>query len=582
LNATNIVQDPFATYRWFLNDSSPKYPDLYTWHSSYNSWDTGQKGQTLLYKLYQKTNSSYFPEDINMAVEVNGTNYDVKNGPEIGKGGVIIPNLMYHKGNDNLHIPIKTNAQLELNFTVNYTINIYNQFLTDGSVTINTDSKIQWNIDFNLNRSNGNYTAKLLYPNSWTNFIVSKNDNPLIHGVDYINNTNEKAIYILNDTIPYENVPWEITAESPNIPIDFNGPDPSDITAGTVSISGVDTPLKGNYTYCLYVGPYIQHKNTTSYSGEPVGVLSFSHVIPDIGPNGDWTAIIYWNNGTDAGVETDVFTVSGSATIISGGGGGGGGGTTTVTGLDPILVTIISIIIIASVVAALASYQTVKSVKKKRDLELQKLQNKFIDILSLNYLLVVDKKTGLNVYEQFFAGKKIDASLISGFFEAIRNFGIELTGTYTQSQSVKLEYQESKIIMSEFRNFRLIFVMTENPSEDFLTTITNFSYDIEEKFGEFLQDFRGDTTKFRDIRKLVEKNFYVSFIAPLTVRDVSDMKLKDAEIAMINKAKAIMKQNNLNYFFTSFLLPEQTYDPKKTRTIFNLIDKKIFIPTKLT
>ena len=60
----------------------------------------------------------------------------------------------------------------------------------------------------------------------------------------------------------------------------------------------------------------------------------------------------------------------------------------------------------------------------------------------------------------------IDASLISVFFEAIRNFGIELTGTYTQSQTVKLEYQNSKIIMTEFKDFRIIFVMTENPSDE--------------------------------------------------------------------------------------------------------------------
>ena len=133
--------------------------------------------------------------------------------------------------------------------------------------------------------------------------------------------------------------------------------------------------------------------------------------------------------------------------------------------------------------------------------------------------------------------------------------------------------------MTEFKEFRIIFVMTENPSDDFLITINQLSKDIDDNFGALMQNFKGDTTKFRDISKLVDKNLNTSFIAPLQVIDVSNMELKDDELAIINKAKSIMKQNNLNYFFTSFLLPEQSYDPKKTRTIFNLIEKKIFVPT---
>ena len=80
--------------------------------------------------------------------------------------------------------------------------------------------------------------------------------------VDYINNTAEKAIYILNDAIPDEDVLWKITAESDSIPIDFNEPNPT-ITAGSESISGVNSPLNGTYTYVLYVGIYEKYRNTT-------------------------------------------------------------------------------------------------------------------------------------------------------------------------------------------------------------------------------------------------------------------------------------------------------------------------------
>jgi len=578
INASEYIVADNSKIYWFYSKENANNPNLNIsiWDGI---WSNGLQGEPFLYKLHQKINKSYYPEDIGMYTEINGISQPILDGDNIGEGNLINDTLNFKLSEPHLHIPLKSNFSIIFNFTLDYRINLENYFFADGSVTFNTNSKIQWDIDFNLNRSDGNYSVQFIAWNSWENFTVLKDSIDITddNNVSIVGN----IITIKNDIITSVDEPWRIKADSDNVPIDFSLPK-LEFKAGVEQfVLDINTLKKGNYTFVLYALGRKVYDNQTTYINQPS--LSFTYSIPSDALNGEWIAAIYWNNNTDAGVKTESFTVSGGVTLIYGdGGGGGGGGTTTVTGLDPILVTIVSIIIIASVVAALASYQTVRRFKRKRDLELKTLQSKFIDILSLNYLLVVDKKTGLNVYEQFFAGKKIDASLISGFFEAIRNFGIELTGTYTQSQSVKLEYQESKIIMSEFRNFRLIFVMTENPSEDFLTTITNFSYDIEEKFGEFLQDFRGDTTKFRDIRKLVEKNFYVSFIAPLMVRDVSDMKLKDAEIAMINKAKAIMKQNNLNYFFTSFLLPEQTYDPKKTRTIFNLIDKKIFIPTKLT
>ncbi|MFX1443254.1 MAG: hypothetical protein ACFFHV_07575 [Promethearchaeota archaeon] len=559
------------------NNSSLHTAEYYTQAPIY--WTNVQQGHPFLYKLLQKVNKSYYPEDIEMAVTVNDNSYNITNGNEIGSGNVSI-STNYSPNTNIFHIPITNNISAKLNFSLDYRIYLNNSLFVDGNVLIRENSLYHpWTLSFYLERSDGNYTVKFSYPNSWTILSILRNDISLTDGVDFINNTVDKAIYIFNKTIPYENVPWEIIAESPNIPINFNGPDP-EITAGSESISGVTSPLNGNYTYLLYAGAYEKYRNSTFYTG---GVLSFSYIIPSTGPNGDWTAVIYWNNGTDAGVASSDFTVTGGVTIISGGGGGGGGGGgTTVTGLDPLVVYTISSIIIIGVVAGLTSYQVAKKIKKNRELELKKLHSKFIDILSLNYLLVIDKKTGLNVYEQFFAGKVIDASLISGFLEAIRNFGIELTGTYSQSQTVKLEYQESKILMSEFKDFRIVLVMAENPSDDFLNSITTLSYDVDRNFGELIQNFKGDTTQFKGISQCVEKNFNVSFIAPLTIGDVGDIKLKDAEIAMINKAKAIMKQNNLNFFFTSFLLPEQTYDPKKTRTVFDLIEKKIFVPTKIT
>jgi len=385
-------------------------------------WANTQPSLPFLYKLIQKTNNTYKPTDIKMAVRINDKNYNVTDGLETGSGNVNM-SVNYSPGDDILHIPIVNNISATLNFTLEYRINLNNSFYVDGNVLLIENAiNNQWEIEFLLERTNGNYTVNFSYPNSWTNFDVLKNDNPLVHGVDYFNNTAEKTITIFNDTVTFDSLPWKITAESPNMDIDFTGP--PETSAGSESLSSVSSPLNGTYIYLLYVGINERNRNTTEYNGDGSEVLSFPYIIPNSGPNGEWTAVMYWNNGTDAGVKTKSFTVSGGVTIISGDGGGGGGGSTTVTGLDPLLVLTVSIIIIAAIAGSLTSYQMVKRIKKKRDLQMQKLRNKVLDSLNLNYIMISENASGLNVFEQFFGGKEIDPTLISGFLRS--NFDIRI------------------------------------------------------------------------------------------------------------------------------------------------------------
>ncbi len=233
----------------------------------------------------------------------------------------------------------------------------------------------------------------------------------------------------------------------------------------------------------------------------------------------DTHALIFWNNDTDAGVQTQTFTISGASTLIplSDGGGGDGGSTKIVTGLDPLLVLTISLIIIIGTTGSLSSYIVYKKIKTNREEHLQKLHNKFRDILSLNYIMVLEKKSGLNVYEQFIAGKDIDPTLVSGFLEAVRSFGIELTGSHHQSQIIKLEYFDSKILMSEFKNFRLILILREVPSDDFLESIASLSYDIDHNYGKQFEKFKGKVVVFDGIKDLIEKNLNISFTSRLFV-----------------------------------------------------------------
>ncbi|MFX0083693.1 MAG: hypothetical protein ACFE94_18235, partial [Candidatus Hodarchaeota archaeon] len=186
---------------------------------------------------------------------------------------------------------------------------------------------------------------------------------------------------------------------------------------------------------------------------------------------------------------------------------------------------------------------------------------------------------GLNVYIQNFSEKKIEASLISGFLQAIHSFGIELIKVEDQSQTIKLEYKDSIILMSEFVNIRIIMIMKESPSRFFLYALEDLAYDIYKNFGGLIDTFDGDVKPFKSIEILLKQHLNVSFIYPLRIAKIEKLKkirITQNERVYINKAVNLMKTTNLDYFFIKSLLPEEECNPKDIENLLSLMEKNVF------
>jgi hypothetical protein len=201
-----------------------------------------------------------------------------------------------------------------------------------------------------------------------------------------------------------------------------------------------------------------------------------------------------------------------------------------------------------------------------------------MDILSLNYIIVAEKKSSLNVYEQVFTSQKIDPTLVSGFLSAIHSFGIELTNTDEKTQTIKLEFKNSKVIMSEFRKFRIVLIMSQLPSQKFLDLINKLAFDIELYYSRYLENFKGNIDPFRGIENLLKKHLNISFLYPLKVIKTGKTKVDQTERIMITRALKVMKKNEQNYFYTTHIIEDREYDSKDIEAIFSLIDKNIFQP----
>jgi hypothetical protein len=220
--------------------------------------------------------------------------------------------------------------------------------------------------------------------------------------------------------------------------------------------------------------------------------------------------------------------------------------------------------------------------RRRRQIEAERMDviYKAKDLLNLNNIIVLDKRSGIDIWGQTFGEFKLDPTLVSGFLSAIGTFGLELTNTDEDSQTIKLEYKKSKIVISEFKGFRITMIMKDAPSGSMISALDNLAHDIDAKYGKLLKDFDGETTEFQGMGDLIEKHLHVSFVAPLKVSPRAKANLTQDEKDVYNKATDISMAKKMNPFYASELFGEGEIDPKAVNAFFLLMGKGIITPAK--
>ena len=560
LNGTEFLPSDNSDYYWHYNNLNPQYPSLNTSYYDGSNWILDSPKTPFLVKLNQKINQSIFPEEINMSAQVNGESFKVSNGNARGKGFLKKDNINYHPNNKTIKIKVKNNKTDKLEFNLLYTLNINNYFKAVGSLNVEVNSSNQWNINPEITKVSNDHIIKFNYPKSWTNLKVLKNGidispnitiDPLNYSLIIPNN------FIENDAF------WEILANSPNIEFNILAPNTNYLTGQKLSFS-ITSPPAGNYTFLLIDPINLEVYQMTKEI--PSQGNTFSYDIPSNSIEGDYIAYIIWNNKTDAGVQSQVFTIS-LNTIPSSNG-------------DFSLYLIFGLILIGGGVIGGSSYVAIRKIQSNRRSKLKQILEQCNDVLNLKYVIVLDSITGIDLFSKSFEEKEVDSTLISGFLQAIHNFGVEVIEGAKDSRTVKVDYKNSFIIMTEFINLRLIVIMKSNPSKNFLYAIESLAYHIYKYYGKIIDKFEGNLKPFRSIQKLIDSDLNLSIRYPLVLSMSKNIKLTQDEKEMVKKASKFMKENNFNYFYAVYLLPDNVCGPKDYETILSLIKKGIFQPNK--
>lgn len=245
------------------------------------------------------------------------------------------------------------------------------------------------------------------------------------------------------------------------------------------------------------------------------------------------------------------------------------------------------------------TFETFRIESTEKDLEMNRevIWNKFLDILNIKHIVIIDKESGLTVLNYGVSDVEIDTNLLSGFIQANITFSesgsiaIKNTKINLQNHFYEFQYENFNILLKNGKYIRACLILDEGPSDHLKSQMLQFLSQFENRFEENLVNFQktGEINTDNMIDYLI-KAFNIKLVFPLTIaHSIPPDYLNRINESSIQKAIfSIVKELVLSksFFFINNLLNRVNkivnIDAKIILfEIFQLLERQIIIPVKL-
>jgi hypothetical protein len=201
----------------------------------------------------------------------------------------------------------------------------------------------------------------------------------------------------------------------------------------------------------------------------------------------------------------------------------------------PVFIIWIIIIISAAIISVLGIISLRAYVflpkKKKRDLELQQRIQLFKDVWNIQAFLVIHKKSGLPLYNNYLSiFKNQNDTIISGFIQAISIFSESLVDRDTlvnkkndiQDKYLKnvfeLDFKYFYLLICEYEAIRAILIIKERSSNRLRKQLYLLTVAIYEQFPKKLEHFNGSLIAIKDgIDVLLNQFLFLYYYEPFSL-----------------------------------------------------------------
>ena len=237
----------------------------------------------------------------------------------------------------------------------------------------------------------------------------------------------------------------------------------------------------------------------------------------------------------------------------------------------------------------------VESEERRIQMERELIWRKFLDVLNIRHIIIMDKESGLTLLNYPVSGEEIDADLLSGFIQANITFSESHTSSYQNSQLstnhkfYEFQYQNFNILLRDGEFIRLCLMLDHKASENMRAQVLQFIPDFEEIFSKELLNFRSaGMFYFKNMIEYIVDVFEVELVFPMTLaHSITPNVLKSIDENQIQKAVVnIVKELLISkqFFFINNLLNRVKKIVNLDANIilyqiYKLVDNKVIIPT---
>ncbi|MFX0009225.1 MAG: hypothetical protein ACFE9R_02830 [Candidatus Hermodarchaeota archaeon] len=239
----------------------------------------------------------------------------------------------------------------------------------------------------------------------------------------------------------------------------------------------------------------------------------------------------------------------------------------------------------------------INSNEENLKIEQEQIWQKFLDVLNIKHVLVMDKASGLTLLNYTVSGVDLDANLLSGFIQANITFSEsnELVNDkhkpHYEYQFYEFQYKNFNIILKDGDYIRLCLILDNKASSQLKTKIFQFLELFESQNSAKLVQFQ--ETGIIDFGEMVEpiiKTFDIHLVFPMTIaHSIPPQRLESLNQNLIQKAIFNLGTELLSskpFFFINNLLHRlkrivKIEDSLVIYNIYQLLDKEIIIPTSI-
>ncbi|MHA1790937.1 MAG: hypothetical protein ACTSXT_17090, partial [Candidatus Helarchaeota archaeon] len=168
-----------------------------------------------------------------------------------------------------------------------------------------------------------------------------------------------------------------------------------------------------------------------------------------------------------------------------------------------------SVILLATLITLTYYYKVQKPRKIFKNKLLMEKYYKYVDSHNLQRLLIIDKNSGLKISSKNYGSTTdIDEDLVSGFIQAISNFGQEISKLDTAVME-NITYKGFKILLESGKYVDICLLLKEHETYTLKDKIRLAREEFENTFSNQLQNFTGNIKVFTDIYSNFDEKFEI-------------------------------------------------------------------------